>query len=446
MISSIHCRSLVVAIVAVMVGAISVGPLEGQAGDHYVKKSSGSNTQPSSAIIDASVQSGSNICEVLYNALNSVSQAGVAIDARGVSTTTSCASSETPWQSPGNTTLTQPSILLLPAGTITSKATWQIPAGTRLVGMGSGSTKITTIKNTTSSTILQMGTSSCSPSPCVGVAVEHLSITGSSATSDAIYNNNAGQGSYVNDVYINSVQGIGVYVGSGALGSGPYSNITFDAKSGDSSSTVCLQILTSTLGVRGLNCTAKDTTPSAGIEVDGSNNTLEDITVTEFLDGIEVGLNGSASNNIIRNVTDFSNTATDRATVHIYSGVADLILLGIQNACGSTQGCHASTVYDEVTATQLSDLTLSMYVLGRASGSTGNLYSRFTTAVATTGSALAPNYAPNAPTWIVGGQNPPTTTGCSLGSLYSNTGTSGNSLWVCTPSSTTTAWVVVPGS
>jgi len=134
------------------------------------------------------------------------------IDARGVSTATTC--SMDPWSTFNYASNKPPnSTVLLPAGTITTATPWALAQRTRLVGQGScpvsgcGSSNLTTIKacdgsgncsqtfsqgNYLSNAVLQMGSlQACPPgvaaqckqktySNCNGVVIEHLRVDTSS--------------------------------------------------------------------------------------------------------------------------------------------------------------------------------------------------------------------------------------------------------------------------
>jgi hypothetical protein len=419
---------------------------------------------PSLAIIDAStlkIATGysSTICGRISAALNLLSTmksrgtiptASGVVDARGV-TSLSCNSGETPWS---GATSAVPASILLPAAAIYMSAAWVIPNQTRLIGtgtgLGSGTINYSGCSSTTlcietvlvaptvsaAYTMLTMGSSTCSP--CTGITIENLTLLGGNQTTiSGILNNSSGQGSYINHVGMNGIEGTGLLVsGSGALNSGPYSNITFDVTSGSSTGTVCAQILNvgGTKGIHGISCLSSDTSATAGIEIDSSSNSVEDVVIQGFKYGIALGMNGTASSNSIVNVTDTTPPSQDDATIYIPNAaypVTDLVVLGVTNLCTPSHGvpCHTFTIDDEETLTKLSapaDPYLGMYALG----SSNHGYSRFTT-------------SSSVPTWAVGTAAPQAgTTGCAAGSLFSNTG-SGSPLWVCA-AGTTPTWTAVP--
>jgi hypothetical protein len=147
----------------------------------------------SSAFIDASMFSGksTNFCGVLGYILNTsngvLTSAGGVIDARGLpgTTTTTMACTSSPWAG-----ITSPpgSVILLPAGTITTSASWVLPQNTKLIGTAKGTGNIgttnyafeTTIQASAnfSGAVVQFGDSSHCSSGCQGISVEHLTISG----------------------------------------------------------------------------------------------------------------------------------------------------------------------------------------------------------------------------------------------------------------------------
>jgi hypothetical protein len=145
-------------------------------------------TAGSSAFIDASMfvgnVTGPTFCSVLNFILNSPKYppVGAVIDARGLpSTTASMTCSTSPWGS-GSGYLNVPSVVLLPAGTITISVPWVLPGNTKLIGIatsGNNSLLDTTIQASFGSgAVLQFGDSHCPSSGCQGISVEPLSISG----------------------------------------------------------------------------------------------------------------------------------------------------------------------------------------------------------------------------------------------------------------------------
>jgi len=324
-----------------------------QQGQDAVYNSSNQVTN-SPAFIDASMFASSpppprNFCTVLNWVLNPVNNivpaAGAVIDARGFnSTNTSMTCTGTPWNGIANP---PPSTILLPA---TSGATpapiiistpWVIPSNTHLIGEGDGigSSAATTIQvssptfNPTAGYILQFG----SASGASGISVERLTIDGLGNAVNGIVNPNAGPNSYVDHVTLYQIRGIGLLVENNADGSGPYSNITFNTGSyAGTTATACAQIsnVTSatnssasggTRGIHGLVCSSNSPDAPAGVLLDSSNNTIEDVKVVGFYDGVLVGSNAPARSNVLVNVSDNTqacNGVCSRAPVNMLKASA----------------------------------------------------------------------------------------------------------------------------
>jgi hypothetical protein len=428
----------------------------------------------SSAFIDASMfaAQNANICTVLNGILkNVVPTSGAVIDARGLASSTPATSmtcttaNPSPW---AGITNPPPSTILLPATSgispsppnpIIIPGPWVLPANTHLIGEGDGipsSTAGTTIQVASSfsgSTILQFGSaSSFCPSVnnvpiCTGISVENLTLDGNAQSINGISNQYAQTNTYVNRVSFYRVLGTGLLVStptsgsSSASSSGPYSNLKFDTGGySGTSATVCASIdnvngaLLGTRGIHGLSCTSETNDPPAAVLLDASNNSIEDVRIVGFYDGVLVGAHAVAQSNVLINVIGdtVASGPTPVNTVHISTNksVTDLSIVGLGNMGGS--GTY--TLWDEVTGPHLLDSTVGIYALGE-SPSNGIGHSRFST-------------SPNVAHWTVG-TAAPTNSGnpCSQGSLYSCTGSGGNgcshALWVCAPSGQTTAWAVI---
>jgi len=195
---------------------------------------------------------------------------------------------------------------------------------------------------------------------------------------------------------------------------------------------ICVKISVSsnTRGIHGLTCSTS-TNSGAAIDLEGSSNSLEDISLKgSNPDGILIGKTAPAQNNVLFNIygSGFANlihisnsnstsqtncpALINTSTSSAVYNVCDITILGV------TKNGSGSTVWDEVSGTTLTDSNLGMYVLGEPvqSGSSGNTnstflgYSHFTT-------------SPNWPTWVVGASQPSPTScpSSSVGSLYSVT-------------------------
>jgi hypothetical protein len=416
-----------------MLGSITLfrTPAEAQTGKNAVFDSLGncSPCQKSPAFIDASVfgGSGTTVCSVLNQILATVVPPtypqGAVIDARGLpaaGTSMSCNSTvPTPWFGISNP---PPSTILLPATTpaapIKIPSTWILPPNTHLIGEGdniASSTAISTTiqaKSSVSGSMIQFGSGSClppggSPSTCNGISVENLALDGLGSAITGISNSFGTDQSYVDHVTLYQILGTGLLVSAYASNSGPYSNITFDTGNTTSAtSTVCAQIVDagSTRGISGLSCTSESNTPQAAILLDSSNNSLSDIRIAGFYDGIRVGANGNAQSNVLSNVvgdTNVTSGLTPIIVVHITNSsytVSDLSIMGISNAGGT----GTVTMEDDLTGAQIADPSVGIYALGNKGE--GLYYSRFTT-------------SPNLASWVVGPNYPQGS--CAQGSLYS---------------------------
>jgi hypothetical protein len=418
----------------------------------------------STDLIDASPfgRNNTNICAVLNGILSSASiqypASGAVIDARGLpgNTGTNMTCTISPWGS-GSGYINVPSTILLPAGTITipsSPGTWILPNGTKLIGEGTatngtGTTILAGSNFTTGTPMIQLGDSHC-PSPgCTGISVENLTLNGAAQNINGIQNQNSQDLSYVDRVNLYQILGTGLLVGSSTPGnannSGPYSNITFNVGSTSLTATACAQIngLSGTRGIHGLNCTSPTNDSNAAVLLDSSNNSIEDVTIGGFYNGIVVGSMGPARSNVLVNISDNTKACSSNCPptpvnmVHIEpyitSGtpnVSDLSIIGASN-----DGAGTVTILDDLTSTNLNDTYVSIYALGQ---SKNNGYSRFTT-------------SPNAATWVVGTTSPSNASACPNGSLYSCTGSTANcmngsssaALWACVSSGNAFQWVAV---
>jgi hypothetical protein len=151
-----------------------------------------------------------------------------------------------------------------------------------------------------------MGSSTLCTTPCSGVSVEHLSIDATSNPNvNGIVNNYAQSSSYVNDVSFSNIGCAALVIGS--PNSGPYTTINSGFSPTGVGGTgctgggpnvnypLCIDIETQTKGVHGVTCIGPqlgNTGPyphTAGIYVNASNNTVEDLHFERFWDGVEIG-------------------------------------------------------------------------------------------------------------------------------------------------------------
>ncbi len=393
-------------------------------------------------LVDATqYTSGNDICVAINSILSQYNPStgpltnGVVIDARGFSGTMFCAAS--PWQGSADTPPVKFSnVVLLPAGTINLGSTLTLPHNTRLVGAGSGLTTLKACKNPPCSSnlsgdMIDMGNStvcytSSGHSNCEGVVIEHLTLDASELGLNGIVNQYSQEQGAVNDVTLTSFSsgGTGLSLGTHSDNSGPYTNISYSGSgtcaeiyggvsSGIGTSTPLL--INETRGIHGLTCNMTGGSGPA-IYLDAPNNSLEDVYISgSGQDGIRIGSNSAAYNNVLFNVVGsglgsvihVSNVASGSGT---YSNARDTSILGVSCAGASGGVCPTSTytIQDDLTSTSLRDANVGMYVLGEPVSGTGGGYSRFTTSTNT-----------SAVTWLVG-TSPPSGS-CATGSLYSCT-------------------------
>lgn len=176
-------------------------------------------------------------------------------------------------------------------------------------------------------------------------------------------------------------------------------------------------------GIRNLSCINNNqvTIASAGVLLDSSNNSIKDLNIAGFTDGVLVGANATATNNVLINVYGDTVCCTTGPpvvnVVHVSSNntVSDIALMGVSNGVNVA---NQYTVRDDVTGTILpvsTDPVVGLYALGKPSN---NGYARFTT-------------SPSVPSWATGTQSPPSGT-CAQGSIYSCTASScSHALWGC---------------
>jgi hypothetical protein len=278
-------------------------------GNNAVYDSSGhcSPCAGSPAIIDLSVLPGNDICDTLYGLFTARSgfppypSVGAVIDARGVNGGALTCTMGTPWNEGGNS-VNKPSTILLPPGIIVIPATWVLPGSTKLIGEGDNILSGTIIQACfaancfTGGAVMQFCSSTCS-----GVSVENVMLNGNGRAIHGIVNANAGELSYVNHVSLYQILKTGLNIS--AQDSGPYSNINFNTGTASAGqTTVCAQISgVQTQGIHGLTCVSNGS-PSAAVLLDASNNSIEDVSIDGFIDGIVVGENANAQSNVLFNI------------------------------------------------------------------------------------------------------------------------------------------------
>jgi hypothetical protein len=447
-------RSGVVALVAAVICLCSPLAQAQTPGNKAVYNSTDSSPIASTAYVDASVFDGlpgntrGDVCADIYQALNSLGTSALmaVIDARGIpqaSNAYTC--TKTPWGPSGTNAI--PSVILLPAGKIPIGTTWILPNKTRIIGEGADSTETTgTVLQASfsGSYMLQFGNSSICPTTpgsgpvCQGIGAENLTLDGVVGGIGGITNSLSQERTYVDHVSLINFGGSGLYglkvATTNAQNSGPYSNLMFQ---GTGSSSVCAEMIGTgpTRGIHNINCSGSGT---AGIELDASGNSLENITVSGgFTDGILVGSNSTARGNVILNVTGGSVVTN---IIHVCAfgvanvncsganSVSDLTIMQVNKNGGSGQ----TTILDDnvpqgTASTVVTDTHAAIYAIGEPMGSnSSNGVSRFTTAT----------HSLNVPTWLIGSGIPLTgTNSCTTdqyGSLYSdNKASDSATLYVC---------------
>jgi hypothetical protein len=310
--------------------------------------------------------------------------------------------------------------------------------------------------------LLQMGSSSCTlTSPCTGIVISEVWVQGSTSLAvppDGIDNSYAGEFSYVEHVTITNFVGNGLLVegsvaGSSDLadGSGPYvdlviSNVTTGDTSSAVSTTSCINLQAQTRGVHGLTCTANGM-PMAGIYLDGSGNTIEDIHFEGVVAGVLAGSQHTAAGNSVTNVSgvDGGNSGPVTYDVQISSNVtagvanvSDLTLTGI-SPYGTIKDF---TVQDELTGINVPKTdNVTIYALGAPFGG-GNGYTLFSTSPVTPSTSVPTN---GVPTWGIGTTNIGGESCNTPGALYSNTsGATGTTIFVCTQTTGSALWTSLP--
>lgn len=288
----------------------------------------------------------------------------------------------------------------------------------------------------------------------------------------------------------------GLTVTSNAGNSGPYSNLNIDAlqettgmcAGGLGTCQTCIDIEAQTRGLHGITCIGtlavagnadKDLTTEgdAGIYVNFSNNTVEDVHIEGFFDGIEVGdTTSNVGNVVLANVVGaFGGDAKGetRNTIHICGSDfmvssnqfgkclnypasgntpnGNVTILGatdLHNGGGASYS-GSTSIQDDVTNTSIAapvgaagttGVDTAIYALGAEVGGGSGGISRFSTSPSPSGSSA--NGATMVPTWGVGQTS--VSGSCNTpGALYSNTPGS-SSIYVCKYNSGTPPYVWSP--
>ena len=432
----------------------------------YASCSGGTNLQGSSAYIDTVGLTGGtgDVCAQINTALKSAPAAGAVIDARGVLGSGGiqlCSAS--PWTGTPSSGHWPPATILLPAGVIVIPGQWILPNQTRIIGHNAGPASAGGAGNTTiracvkgvngctaafsGSEMIVMGSSAtvdnCASTGCTGIGIEDLWLDGQGIASlSGLYNNFAVDLSYAKHVNLYQILGNGLWLTGTSQNSGPYTDIGFSLGSASATSTVCVRIANvATRGVHGLTCSGSSSTePNYAVVLDASSTSIEDVEIQNFKTGVLVGANDPARDDALLNIQGGTNVSTVVSISGGSNAVSDIAIVGVTNGGNSS----ATTISDNRTspATNIKTATVGLYVLGDQVDASGSKlgFSRFTT-------------DPTVPSWSVEGAKPSPLTGCTVGSLYSNsqgTGTGSNidTWYVCLPKNkcsptTATCWTPI---
>jgi hypothetical protein len=469
-------------VATLLVGLAVSAPIEaqiqaGSLGNNVVYKGPGMMVAGSSAVIDASVFPGADVCAKINAVLTSTSPAfparGAVIDARGIFNPVSLLTclSGTPWQGTPPANGWPPATILLPPGGITIQTPWVLPNGTRIIGERRNTTTLFAAPSfPAGETMIQMGSSDNAVCPllagvhvCKGVGIQYVSLDGeernppTGAPVNGIDNEYSQDLSYVDHVDFRFLEGTGLKVGAGATNSGPYSNLIFAAgggSKGETTQTACVVFQASTRGLHGITCTANGT-PLGAVHLQASNNSVEDIHVEGFVDGVVVGDSAASGSKVAGNVLMSidggfgGNTGAVRNVIHICNpanpatgtacsagnwSVSDLTVLGV-SADHAVHFHSPIAIQDDVSdgtlhTSQAAATDVALYVLGEPftiGSDTG--FSRFSsTFSADTGQPIVPTWGAG----VLGTVSLPTP--CPTGSIFSNTNSiagSNNTLYVC---------------
>jgi hypothetical protein len=389
--------------------------------------------------------------------------------------------------------------ILLPSGNIQAEFTWHVPTNTRIVGDEQQTVIIAQsgFNGGSNGYIIEMGGPNAlgydlcpTNGYCNSVGLEHLVLGGNGLlTVGGIDNQYSQGGSYINDVVFQNFAMTGLSVGTGAVNSGPYSNIVFYASSCTQNSCPtpsCINLEAQTQGVHGVTCLGNIGTDvinqGAAIIVNASNNSIEDVHVESYWDGIQVGPSPPQNSPVVANVliSNVTGGTTGNATggattntVHLcganpwdstdfgscasHGTLKDIIILQTMNDEVSTQytpftirttvaddvsknaivGCQASKHYGCPTP-----ISTAIYVLGEADGGPATAYSKFSSSPATPNGNYSFKGSSYVPTWGAGTLAPNAL--CSpIGAVYSRTNVSGKSVYVCTPQNGG-QWATIP--
>jgi hypothetical protein len=475
-----------------LVGFSAPSQAHAQQGENAIYNSSSACCQASTAFLDAtafcatpgSCSSTDDLCAVTNEAIHLLPTTGGIVDARGVNPGSNNICGHSLYSYP--TSITTPSTVLLPPGTIYMEVPWIMPNGSRIVGTARKTTIIpcsTSLSSACTSNftadatdgMIEMGSSSLCSTPCTNVAVEHVLLEGNNIgpALTGIYNSYSGDGSYVNDVVLKWLEGNGILVtGTSATGSGPYSNLDYEAGGEGSTngpwsmncghvvgslpceqtSTACVQLLTPTRGVHGITCTANGV-PNAAIYIGSNGNTVEDVHVEGHVDSVRIGDNAlttaitaNAAGATILDITSASGGNTSgnvKRTIHICapgssscsSNAGTVGDVNVVQASIYTTAAPNTVIQDDVSSTTLEGSASSP---GIAHYELGQPLAGGHTMIAVGGDSVGGSISTLVPVWGVAelGDATSPTTPCQSGAILSNTtgtspGSTKDTIWLC---------------
>jgi hypothetical protein len=268
-----------------------------------------------------------------------------------------------------------------------------------------------------------------------GISIANLQIScGSLANGLAIQNWWAQELSYVQDINVSDCVGLALDVEtSGAMNSGPYSNVAVGQPGGTghptpTAGTLCAELLSTgdLRGIHGITCTSNGT-PKTGIDISTPATTLEDVHLEGYGIGVEIAAHPSASNRVngltVINVNGGTGSGAMTTLVDIFSdpnfqGSTEVNIFGLSVPPSSGV---TNLLIDNIMGTTVAtstEISLSSYILGRVQNAGGNR-------LRLTSSPNAPNIIPTINGWpATGGLNGGSVT--ISGGVASGTGTAGN--------------------
>jgi hypothetical protein len=361
-------------------------------------------TQPPYAVVDAYVYNNKptnpnnspcdthnlDACSLIHQAFVDAQGAGVyapTIDARGMTGNWNCSMSPIP-PATSSTTIGSSGRLLLGNINVCTTATWTIPAGAELDGLGALSTTIQAASGFTGTNVIAMGAEGVGGQ--FGVKIKGLTIdcNGSNNTScTGIYNDVAEEGSSVEDVNISNAPtfGLDIYVTASSnnpptpygANSGSYRNITIanSACSNCNTNTVGVKINGANNGriVRGLENITVSATCGIGILVYEASTRISNSTITCTSDDIEVqggSSSAQAADVQIENVYLGGGSAT--LGIWLTSNTSDIVISNANKASSMTTLLEDDVSTPVDGTMKINDSFLGFYMRGDCCATSGS--------------------------------------------------------------------------